>query len=64
MKEGEGFSPKYWVGHHKENFDVMLFSASKSREETLAMMECAYGEDWFLDENFEVILIEIKKVEL
>lgn len=62
MKEGQGLSPKYWIGHHKQNYDVMLFSASKSKLECCALMESAYGEDWFLDEDLEVILVEINMV--
>lgn len=62
MTNDQEFTPKYWVGHHKQTDDVMLFSASKTKADTLGELELAYGEDWFLDENFEVILIEIKKV--
>ncbi|MND81462.1 hypothetical protein D3C76_324340 [compost metagenome] len=57
-------SPKYWVGHHKENDDIMVFSMSKSRDGCAKELENAYGEDWFMDDNFEIILIEIKQVAL
>ena len=62
MKEGQKYSPKYWVGHHKQNDDVMLFSASKSWEDCVKLMEEAYGEDWFLDYDFDVILVEIRQI--
>lgn len=62
MTNDQQFTPKYWMGHHKQNDDVMLFSAHKNRRETIKLMEEAYGEDWFMDENFEIILVEIKKV--
>lgn len=64
MKLDQAFSPKYWVGHHKENDDIMVFSMAKSREACVRELEQAYGEDWFLDDNFEVILIEIKAIPL
>lgn len=62
MKQGQGLSPKYWMGHHKQTDDVMLFSASKNRLDCCKLLDEAYGEDWFMDENFEVILVEIKMV--
>jgi len=52
------------MGHHKQNDDVMLFSAHKSKQGCCELLEEAYGEDWFLDDNFEVILVEIKQVKL
>lgn len=64
MKEGQEYSPRYWMGHHKQSDDVMLFSASKSREDCLKLMEEAYGEDWFLDDDFDVILVEIRQIVL
>lgn len=64
MKSDKGFTPKYWMGHHKQNDDVMLFTASKTRDNTCALMDEAYGEDWFMDDDFEVILVEIKQVKL
>jgi hypothetical protein len=62
MKEGQGLSPKYWMGHHKQTDGVMLFSASKNRLDCCKLLDEAYGEDWFMDEDFEVILVEINKV--
>lgn len=62
MKADPQYSPKYWVGHHKQNDDIAVFSMSKSREGAVKEMELAYGEDWFLDDDLEVILIEIKQV--
>lgn len=62
MKAIFDYSTNYWMGHHKQCNDVMLFSAHKNRDETIKLMEEAYGEDWFMDENFEIILVEIRKV--
>lgn len=62
MLKGQEFTPKYWIGHHKLTDDVMLFSAHKTRSETAKLMDQAYGEDWFMDENFEIILVEINRV--
>lgn len=62
MKAIFDYSTNYWMGHHKQSNDVMLFSAHKNRRETIKLMEEAYGEDWFMDDNFEIILVEIKKV--
>lgn len=63
MIAGCKYSPKYWVGHHKLEQDVFLETATKGMSTTVALMEERFGEDWFLDENLEVILIEVLKVE-
>lgn len=60
MKLDQKFTPKYWVGHHKQNDDIMVFSMAKSRDACVRELEQAYGEDWFIDDNIEVILIEIR----
>jgi hypothetical protein len=62
MTPNQNFSPKYWVGHHKENDDIMVFSMNKNRDACAKELEHAYGEDWFMDDKFEIILIEIKQV--
>lgn len=62
MKINQEYSPKYWVGHHKQTTDVLLHTASKTRHDVCRSMEAMYGEDWFLDDDFEVILIELKQV--
>jgi len=62
MKADQKYTPKYWVGHNKAGDDVYLFTADKTRDVTLKAMEDIFGEDWFMDENFEVILVEIKMV--
>lgn len=64
MREDQELSPKWWVGHDKRQDGVFLATACKSRDRTVVLMEDYFGEDWFIEENFEVILIEIKKVEL
>ena len=63
MKDNQKFTPKYWVLHHKQNDDVYLYTARKSQSDTLKATEELLGEDWsLLEDNFEIILIEIKKV--
>ena len=65
MIEGDKYTPKYWVGHNKSEPDVhFMYTASKSRDGAVMGMEHLFGEDWFFDEDLEVILIEIKKVQL
>lgn len=63
MIAGYKYSPKYWVGHSKVEQDVFLETATKGRATTVALMEERFGEDWFIDENLEVILVEVLKVE-
>lgn len=62
MKDNQKFTPKYWVLHNKQDDDVYLSTACKSRPDTVLQAEDLLGEDWFMDDNFEVILIEINKV--
>ena len=64
MKTDQKFTPKYWVGHHKQDDDVLLQTANKSRLACCELMESFYGEDWFMDENFDVILVEIRVVDV
>lgn len=62
MKQDQEFTPKYWIGHHKESDDVLLFTAAKTRSVCCDTLEKTYSEDWFMDDNFEVSLFEIKLV--
>lgn len=64
MKNDQKLTPKYWVGHNKATDDVFIGTATKSRDYTIALMESYFGEDWFLDEDFEIILVEVKPVDL
>lgn len=64
MKTNQQLTPKYWVGHNKQTDDVFLDTACKSYKDVLSCMESRYGEDWFMDENFDIILVEIKQVSL
>jgi hypothetical protein len=62
MNEAQKYTPKYWVGHNKETDDVFITTASKNKGDVYLHMEATFGEDFYLDDNFEVILIEIKQV--
>lgn len=62
MKADQKLTPKYWVGHHKKSDDVFTNTLCKDYNDTLKQMEDIFGEDWFLDEDFDIILIEIKEV--
>lgn len=64
MRKDQEFTPKYWVGHHKKEDDVIWLSMSKSRDQCIEWMDECFGDDWFLDDDYEIILIEIKQVPL
>lgn len=64
MNSEQKLTPKYWVGHNKATDDVFIGTATKSKDYTIGLMESFFGEDWFLDEDFEVILVEIKMADL
>lgn len=64
MKYDQKYSPKWWVGHHKKQEDVFMSTVNKSKSDTVQEMEFIFGEDWFIDEDLEVILVEIKMVNL
>lgn len=64
MFKEQSHTPKYWVGHCKRNSDVILNTASKRRGDTEEMMTEFFGNRWLIDDDYEVILIEIKEVEL
>lgn len=63
MNKDQKLTPKYWVGHNTEKDDVFLWTADKNRGAACQYMVDAFGEVWFLDETFEVSLVEIKLVE-
>lgn len=60
MNSKQKLSPKYWVGHDKTTDDVFTNTMCKGYKDTVVQMEDTFGEDWFLDENFEIILVEVK----
>ncbi|MOA30254.1 hypothetical protein D3C78_1513290 [compost metagenome] len=62
MKDGQPLSPKYWVGHNKKTDDVFVSTCHKVRQKSVELMDWLFGADWFMDEDLEVILIEIKIV--
>ena len=62
MKKDQKLTPKYWVCHHKQTDDVLIHTACKGYKDVVACMELDYGEDWFMDDDFEIILVEIKQV--
>lgn len=62
MKDNQKFTPKYWVLHNRQNDDVYLSTAYKAQSDTLKAAEDLFEDDWFMDDNLEIILIEIKKV--
>jgi len=60
MKIDQKYTPKYWIGHRKSDDDVFVTTANKGRKDTVQAMEELFGEDWFMDEDLEVIIFEIK----
>lgn len=64
MNDNQKLTPKYWVGHHKQTDDIIVHTMAKNRNDSALAMEIHYGEDWFMDENFDIILIEIKEVKI
>ncbi len=78
MKQDQKLTPKYWVVHDKNTDDVYLNSAHKNKAEAETwfvkhlMLPCSHSgmsfedayELYLEDENYECILIEIKKVKM
>ena len=76
MKPDQKHSPKYWVVHDKQTDDVFLSSAHKSKhvserlflEQMSKMFTNPSYDDLYEafenDEDYECILVEIKKVEV
>lgn len=72
MKKSQAFTPKYWVVHDIRKDDVLLYTASKSRDYSIYLYVQKFGEDgrgnldWSHfddDENLRCSLVEIKLVE-
>tara|TARA_R110000744_G_C19371770_1_gene563232 strand:- start:73942 stop:74142 length:201 start_codon:yes stop_codon:yes gene_type:complete len=65
MKSYQEFTPKYWIVNDKLSNDVIIETASKGRHGTVMLMDKFIGNSqWEGNENFEVILVEIKEVEV
>lgn len=62
MNNNQKLSPKYWVGHSKKTDDVFIETIDKSYSRVLDNMDLMFGDSWYEDDNYEVILIEIKEV--
>jgi hypothetical protein len=62
MKPDQKFTPKYWAGHNKSSDDVFVTTLHKCKSDALLEMDELFGEDWYMDEDFEVIIVEIKQV--
>lgn len=63
MRESQKLSPKYWICHNCKSDDVFLESASKDRRDCVKYFEDHYGEDWFLDDDFQINLFSIEKAQ-
>ena len=62
MNNNQKLSPKYWVGHSKNTDDVIIETIDKSYSRVLDNMDLMFGDSWYEDDNYEVILIEIKEI--
>lgn len=77
MKGMQKYSPKYWVVHDKESDDVFINTASKNKKDSMDIFiddnswdrwETYLEDDELInmfhnDNDLEIILIEISKVE-
>lgn len=75
MKSDQKHSPKYWVVHDKQTDDIFLSSAHKWKQRSIDLFleqmskmftNSSYDdlyEAFENDEDYECILVEIKKVE-
>lgn len=61
MNDHQKMSPKYWVGHNKATDDVFIETAEKSYEWALDKMVGMFGNEFYDNENLEIILVEIKQ---
>lgn len=64
MKKDQKLTPKYWVGHNKLTDDVFIQTIDKSYNKVLDNMDLMFGNAWYDDSSHEVILVEIKKVDI
>lgn len=63
MKADQKFTPKYWVGHNKTTDDIIPSTLAKSLSTTEMLMENEFGDEYWENENYETILVEIKIIE-
>ena len=64
MKQDQKLTPKYWVLHDKTSDDIFPASMRKNRHTVYLWACCNVDEDWEYTNQYEIILIEIKKVEV
>ena len=68
MLEHQPYTPKYWVFHNTNNDDVYISTLSKSRDRTIELaselLEEHELQKYYEGEDYEVSLVEIKKVNL
>ena len=62
MNDHQKMSPKYWVGHNKATDDVFIETADKSYEWVVDKMELKFCDEFYENQNLEIILVEIKQV--
>jgi len=55
---------KYWVLHNKAKEDVYMATCRKCWYDVYDAAVEAFSEDWHDDEDLEIILIELKEVDL
>lgn len=63
MKADQKYTPKWWVGRDKSE-GTFVTTMYKSSSQVYFEMEITYGEDWYVNEDLEVVLVEIKMVNL
>lgn len=57
-------TPKYWVVYNHQTKDVLSWTMHKSRDKSEHTMDVMFYGDWREDSKFEVILVEIIRVEI
>lgn len=63
MKPDQQFTPKYWVGHDSRTDDIIPETLSKRYDFADIFLENAVGY-WQENDRYEIILVEIKRVEI
>jgi len=57
-------TPKYWVVYNHQTKDVLSWTMHKCRYKAEHTMDVMLYGDWREDSKFEVILVEIIRVEI
>lgn len=60
----EKLTPKYWAVYDHNQCDVLVWTLSKASSEVSTIMDETFLGDWREDPKFEVILVEIVRVEI